>query len=656
MTPILSSNGVSGKPGAVQVLSIPIFTLAFAAILVAPDQAYATHETVESPWQRLEPGRFHAAFQCDNRNEWVTERVSFSDGNDRILSRVEAQGRVWHDDDFALHVHLKVGEYNFATVTPPDARLGLCGWGDGCAGGPTFISPHVWTGARSGRSGAATVTVVGNAVEKESPDERGGRQPGTVGFSGPAVRATWKLCHEGEMREDSRCVPVPKTAELELSQNVFALSPDNKTGSGWVINEGDSGSGFDVDCEEDPSAPWAEPNCPTETVYTSAGFGVTVNSPEEPGTHEARMTVRVSRLAPGTTAVRKETETILVRYTVPEPIEPVRICADCGSARLACSVSASPVTIRPGESVWWSVRSNLGSEQGGHTFSWTGSDNGRDIGTVSGGRTNFSASYPVSQLGVYERGIVVEARGQTCTASAPTIRVINPGNPGTGPGPGDPPVPSYAQGPYGPQYRADLTVATDAENWRDSLTREVPLTGVDLQASCGGSFTFCADELRYDCGNGQRYTSNVRGSRSTVDTKVDVCTYATPGTYEAKLEVYKRQSHAGSPLRLQSSDTATITVNQPAPPSCTFEASKDRIVIPPPNSSTLNWSCQNATACSIDQGVGGVNPVTELTPVSPESTTAYTLSCTGPNGNTEESTTVRVYEFSGGSLREVLPQ
>ena len=313
------------------------------------------------------------------------------------------EANIFHDDDFAAHANV-----NGINISEDGLfRLGNCDCNEGGCGNVGGTPARRLTTAfqDTGDARVDIVSISAEALEKKRP--HGGFSD--VGFSNLEVTANWRLCHEGESTENGRCVPDEKTAELSLSQNVFGLSPNNQTGTGWVLNEGDSGSGFDVECLEDLSAPWAELNCPTETVYTSAGFGVTVNSPEEPGTHEARMAVRVSRLAPGTTAVGNETETILVRYTVPEPIEPVVICADCGSARLACSVSASPATIRPGESVRWSVQSNLGSQQGGHAFSWTGSDNGRDIGIVSGGRTNLSASYPISQPGTYERGIVVEA-------------------------------------------------------------------------------------------------------------------------------------------------------------------------------------------------------------------------------------------------------
>ena len=86
-------------------------------------------------------------------------------------------------------------------------------------------------------------------------------------------------------------------------------------------------------------------------------------------------------------------------------------------------------------------------------------------------------------------------------------------------------------------------------------------------------------------------------------------------------------------------------------PVCVFSASPSTIV--PPQSTSLEWTCANANSCSINNGIGSVNPVSNSTPVSPTSTTIYTLSCVG-SGNTTSSfqTTVRVTDFQ---IREIAP-
>ncbi len=59
-------------------------------------------------------------------------------------------------------------------------------------------------------------------------------------------------------------------------------------------------------------------------------------------------------------------------------------------------------------------------------------------------------------------------------------------------------------------------------------------------------------------------------------------------------------------------------------------------------SSTLNYSCGNATSASIDNGVGGVSASGGSSTVSPGGSTTYTLTCTGAGGSTQAQTTVTV--------------
>jgi len=58
-------------------------------------------------------------------------------------------------------------------------------------------------------------------------------------------------------------------------------------------------------------------------------------------------------------------------------------------------------------------------------------------------------------------------------------------------------------------------------------------------------------------------------------------------------------------------------------------------------SSVLSWSTTNATAVSINQGVGNVS-ATGTAEVSPEEMTTYTLTATNSDGNTTQSCTIEV--------------
>src|SRR5262249_1139916 len=67
-------------------------------------------------------------------------------------------------------------------------------------------------------------------------------------------------------------------------------------------------------------------------------------------------------------------------------------------------------------------------------------------------------------------------------------------------------------------------------------------------------------------------------------------------------------------------------------------------VIAPGQSSALFWSIDDADRASIDQGVGGVNPSSGSgLSVSPQQTTTYTLTASGPGGDADpKSLTVSV--------------
>lgn len=77
-----------------------------------------------------------------------------------------------------------------------------------------------------------------------------------------------------------------------------------------------------------------------------------------------------------------------------------------------------------------------------------------------------------------------------------------------------------------------------------------------------------------------------------------------------------------------TSETVTATVYEV--PVCSFSA--DPAYITPPQSSTLAWTCNYATECSINNGVGSVDPVKDSVKVHPTTSTQYTQSCKGIDG------------------------
>ena len=84
--------------------------------------------------------------------------------------------------------------------------------------------------------------------------------------------------------------------------------------------------------------------------------------------------------------------------------------------------------------------------------------------------------------------------------------------------------------------------------------------------------------------------------------------------------------------------TATVTVKELLP---TAKLTASPSTITAGQTSTLTWSTTNATAVSIDQGIGAVS-ASGTTVVSPMNTTQYTLTATGPGGTANATTTVTV--------------
>lgn len=76
------------------------------------------------------------------------------------------------------------------------------------------------------------------------------------------------------------------------------------------------------------------------------------------------------------------------------------------------------------------------------------------------------------------------------------------------------------------------------------------------------------------------------------------------------------------------------------PPAITLSANPSTIALG--DTSTLTWSVTNASSCSLNQGIGSVNPVSGNRIVSPSVTTTYTMSCSGPGGSANRSRTVTV--------------
>ncbi|HSX30598.1 MAG TPA: Ig-like domain-containing protein [Candidatus Saccharimonadales bacterium] len=106
------------------------------------------------------------------------------------------------------------------------------------------------------------------------------------------------------------------------------------------------------------------------------------------------------------------------------------------------------------------------------------------------------------------------------------------------------------------------------------------------------------------------------------------------GTYTLKAVAYDAAGNSAT-------SSVNVVVNNNAPPVITsFTANPTTIVAG--NTSTLSWSDQNTTKCSVTPGGPTGTTQTSWTTGTLTSTTSFTLSCTGTGGTTTASTTVAV--------------
>jgi len=105
-------------------------------------------------------------------------------------------------------------------------------------------------------------------------------------------------------------------------------------------------------------------------------------------------------------------------------------------------------------------------------------------------------------------------------------------------------------------------------------------------------------------------------------------------------KVISQNPAAGTSVAENSAVDLTISLgSENQPPSVSFSASPSSIE--QGQSSTLGWSSLHAESAHIDHGIGAV-AVGGNTVVSPEHTTTYTLTVTGPAGSTNARVTVQV--------------
>ncbi|NBD74264.1 hypothetical protein GVX82_04480 [Patescibacteria group bacterium] len=92
----------------------------------------------------------------------------------------------------------------------------------------------------------------------------------------------------------------------------------------------------------------------------------------------------------------------------------------------------------------------------------------------------------------------------------------------------------------------------------------------------------------------------------------------------------------------EASVTVGVTPDEPTAPAPTVTLSADPNSIEAGGTSTLTWSSTDADTCTASDGWSGSTGAGGSEEVSPSATTTYTLTCTGPGGSADDSTTVNV--------------
>jgi hypothetical protein len=178
------------------------------------------------------------------------------------------------------------------------------------------------------------------------------------------------------------------------------------------------------------------------------------------------------------------------------------------------------------------------------------------------------------------------------------------------------------------------------------------LNGVDLQASVSGTAVGTIN-YKFDCTNNGTWDLEINGSSQNPYTATDLCSYATPGTYTAKVRVERS-------IATPAENTTQIQVNDctPNPPTVDIKAngSDGPITIAYNTSANLTWTSTNATTCYASNGWSGSKSTSgsESTGNLTSSRT-YTITCTGTGGSGSDSVTVNVQTGSFSVILEAIP-
>jgi hypothetical protein len=176
--------------------------------------------------------------------------------------------------------------------------------------------------------------------------------------------------------------------------------------------------------------------------------------------------------------------------------------------------------------------------------------------------------------------------------------------------------------------------------WVSISTQETSSTAFDtllvwLKDTSGNPIRTLVTLSNADAGGYRQVFANLTSERGrTVRLEFLGATDATLGTIFRVDDVSVVATLPGA----QRSDSATLTVLTPSPPTVSLTASPDSIAAG--ESSTLSWSSSNVTSCTASGGWSGSKSTSGSQSVAPTVTTTYTLTCSGAGGSATASATV----------------
>src|SRR3989344_7010167 len=174
-------------------------------------------------------GAYSRAFYC---NQAVESSITFSDEPHRLLYAVDMGGFVEWDGVLAIHQTYKNLATGFSN-TWQEARFGNAGCNErGSSGNTTIGMRRVFYDADP--PNVDSVTITGQALEKTPAGSS--QSSWIVGFRGPTVIATYRLCDDGQITNRGECKNISGVISSDKSECGANCAPTISWSSEYAVN------------------------------------------------------------------------------------------------------------------------------------------------------------------------------------------------------------------------------------------------------------------------------------------------------------------------------------------------------------------------------------------------------------------------------------